>query len=87
MEKKVTEERNKQVTDAQKDIIEECLNPTLVPKPLIERALNYARVTAVLYKEVDGYTNAAIALKDSVPSILAIQCQYKPKAEYIFLLY
>lgn len=69
-EKEAIEEFNKQVTDAWKDINEECLNPTPVPKPLIARVLNYARVMAVLYREVDAYTNAPIALKDSVATIL-----------------
>lgn len=69
-EKEAIKELTKQVTDAWKDINEECINPTPVPKPLITRVLNYARVMAVLYREVDGYTDAPIALKDSVASIL-----------------
>lgn len=69
-EEEAIEELKKQLTDAWKDINEECLNPTPVPKPLVARILNYARVIAVLYKDVDGYTNAPIALKDSVASVL-----------------
>lgn len=69
-EKETIEELSKQVMDAWKDMNEECLNPTPVPRPLITQVLNYARAMDVLYKGVDGYTNAPIALKDSVASVL-----------------
>lgn len=69
-EKEAIEELNRQVTNAWKDINEECLNPTSVPMPLIVPALNFSRVIALIYKDEDGYTHAASVLKDSVASLL-----------------
>jgi hypothetical protein len=65
-----TEELRKQVTNAWKDINEECLYPTTVPMPLVMPILNLARVIDVIYKDEDGYTNAGVVLKDFVASLL-----------------
>ncbi|KAK4576356.1 hypothetical protein RGQ29_027072 [Quercus rubra] len=63
-------ELRKQVTNAWKDINEECLYPTIVSKPIIMSILNLTRVMDVVYKDEDGYTNAGIVLKDFVTSLL-----------------
>ncbi|KAM3696543.1 hypothetical protein ACJW31_06G047200 [Castanea mollissima] len=61
-------ELRKEVTNAWKDINEECLYPTIVSKPIIMSILNLTRVADVVYKDEDGYTNAGI--KDFVTSLL-----------------
>ncbi|KAL4619172.1 hypothetical protein ACB092_06G060600 [Castanea dentata] len=63
-------ELRKEVTNAWKDINEECLYPTIVSKPIIMSILNLTRVMDVVYKDEDGYTNAGIVLKDFVTSLL-----------------
>ncbi|KAL5546812.1 hypothetical protein UlMin_006499 [Ulmus minor] len=63
-------ELRKQISNAWKDINEECLYPTSVPMPLLIPVLNLARVMDVVYKDEDGYTNAGIVLKDFVASLL-----------------
>lgn len=63
-------ELRKQVTNARKDINEECLYPTIVSKPIIMSILNLTRVMDVVYKDEDDYTNAGIVLKIFVKSLL-----------------
>ncbi|XP_027354358.1 (-)-germacrene D synthase-like [Abrus precatorius] len=60
----------RQVTSAWKDINEECLDPTEVPKPLLMRVLNLSRVIDVLYKDGDCYTNSKGSTKDDVEALL-----------------
>jgi hypothetical protein len=59
-----------QVVNAWKDINEECLKPTAVPTPLLERILNLSRVIDVIYKEEDGYTHVGKVMKNNVASLL-----------------
>ncbi|THU43306.1 hypothetical protein C4D60_Mb00t07550 [Musa balbisiana] len=47
------------VEDAWKDINEECLNPTVFPIALLERAVNFSRMMENIHKQVDGYTNSS----------------------------
>ncbi|CAL5406940.1 unnamed protein product [Camellia sinensis] len=54
---------HKRVTNAWKDINQECLRPTAVPMPLLLRVVNLARVINVLYKDEDGYTHSGTKLK------------------------
>ncbi|XP_050369625.1 (-)-germacrene D synthase-like [Argentina anserina] len=63
-------EFRKQVSDAWKDINEECLRPTPLDMPLLMRVLNLTRVIDVVYKSEDGYTHAGTVLKDFVASLL-----------------
>ncbi|XP_040361608.1 (-)-germacrene D synthase isoform X2 [Rosa chinensis] len=63
-------EFRKQVSDAWKDINEECLHPTPLDMPLLMRVLNLTRVIDVLYKHEDCYTHAGTILKDFVTSLL-----------------
>jgi hypothetical protein len=69
-EEEATDEFRKEITDAWKDINEECLYPTTVPMPVVTRILNLTRVIDVVYKDEDGYTHAGIVLKDFVASLL-----------------
>ncbi|CAK9134282.1 unnamed protein product [Ilex paraguariensis] len=63
-------EFDKQVTNAWKDINQECLHPTAVPMPFLMRVLNLARVINLLYKDGDGYTNSKTKSKTYVTSLL-----------------
>ncbi|KAJ0045748.1 hypothetical protein Pint_04340 [Pistacia integerrima] len=63
-EEEARNEFQKQVIDAWNDINEECLRPTAVPMPLLDRILNPSRVIDVIYKDEDGYTHAYVMLKD-----------------------
>ncbi|KAL3730995.1 hypothetical protein ACJRO7_027941 [Eucalyptus globulus] len=73
---KVTEQEakdalRKQVVNAWKDINKELCHPTSVPKPLLVRILNFARVFHVVYNdEVDHYSHAGTKLKEFVTSLL-----------------
>ncbi|KAH9757636.1 alpha-humulene/(-)-(E)-beta-caryophyllene synthase [Citrus sinensis] len=69
-EQEVHEELYKKVGDAWKDINEECLMPTEVPRPLLMRVLNLSRVIDVIYKEGDGYTHVGQVMKDNIASVL-----------------
>jgi len=52
-------ELNKQVENAWKDLNEAFLDSQrCIPKPLLMRILNLARVMDLLYKKEDGYTNS-----------------------------
>nr|XP_011465672.1 PREDICTED: (-)-germacrene D synthase-like [Fragaria vesca subsp. vesca] len=64
-------ELNKQVNDAWKDVNEELLQPPpTVPRPILLLCLNLLRVTDVIYKYDDGYTNGGVVLKDYITSLL-----------------
>ncbi|KAG6747119.1 hypothetical protein POTOM_049499 [Populus tomentosa] len=65
----VYKEFHMQVVNAWKDVNEECLKPTAVPMPLLERILNLSRVTDVIYKEEDGYTHVGQLMKNNVASL------------------
>ncbi|KAK3040259.1 hypothetical protein RJ639_028174, partial [Escallonia herrerae] len=63
-------ELQKQVTNAWKDINQECLRPTAVPMPLLTRVVNLARVINLLYKDEDGYLNSKTFVKELITSVL-----------------
>lgn len=63
-EEEAVEEFRKQITNAWKDINEECLRPTAVPLPLLTRVLNLVRVIDVLYKIDDCYTNSKLMIRE-----------------------
>ncbi|KAL5055168.1 hypothetical protein RYX36_035850 [Vicia faba] len=67
-------ELSRQVTYAWKDINEELLDSTDIPKPLLTRVLNLARVIYVLYKDEDCYTNSQGSTKNDIISILMNPC-------------
>nr|UIC71710.1 TPS [Amomum dealbatum] len=58
------------VEDAWKDHNEECLNPTQVARPLIERIVNFSRTIGEFYKYDDTYTNSKTTMKDNVCMVL-----------------
>ncbi|KAL9457852.1 hypothetical protein AB3S75_006822 [Citrus x aurantiifolia] len=67
-EEEAYNELRKQVSNAWKDINEDCLRPTVVPMPLLMRILNLTRVADVIYKYEDGYTFSEV-LKDIIASL------------------
>ncbi|KAI5562028.1 hypothetical protein BDE02_15G028200 [Populus trichocarpa] len=69
-EQEVYKEFHMQVVNAWKDINEECLKPTAVPMPLLERILNLTRVIDVIYKEKDEYTHVGEVMKNNVASLV-----------------
>ncbi|KAJ8461399.1 hypothetical protein OPV22_034325 [Ensete ventricosum] len=58
------------VDDAWKDINEECLKPTTFPVALLERIINYSRMTDNTYKYMDGYTNSSTKTKEYISLLL-----------------
>ncbi|XP_010049988.2 (-)-germacrene D synthase [Eucalyptus grandis] len=69
-EEEAKEELRKQVADAWKDINEGLRCPTIVPRPLLVRILNFARAMHVVYKdEIDIYTHAGTKLEEHVTSL------------------
>ncbi|OIW05962.1 hypothetical protein TanjilG_11649 [Lupinus angustifolius] len=67
-------EFQRQVICAWKDINEECLDPTEVPKPLLKRVLNMSRVMDVLYKDGDGYTHSKGNTKKNIVALFLNPC-------------
>ncbi|KAM7490779.1 hypothetical protein LguiA_033700 [Lonicera macranthoides] len=63
-------EFNKRISNAWKDMNQECLHPTDVPMAMLERVLNLARVINILYKDEDGYTHAKTRVKNFVTALL-----------------
>lgn len=53
-----------------KDLNEAMLRPYPIPKPLLARILNLARVSDVVYKGEDGYTIVSQSMKDKVAAVL-----------------
>ncbi|KAI4356603.1 hypothetical protein L6164_000614 [Bauhinia variegata] len=64
------DELKKQVTKAWKDVNEEFLDPTHVPKPLLMVVLNLTRVMDVLYKDGDCYTHSHGSTKNYIKALL-----------------
>ncbi|KAF5450587.1 hypothetical protein F2P56_030922 [Juglans regia] len=64
------EEFKKQIVNAWKDINNDFLKPTQVPKHFLERVLNLARVMDVVYKDGDAYTKVTQVLMDGITSLL-----------------
>ncbi|XP_014490380.1 probable terpene synthase 2 [Vigna radiata var. radiata] len=64
------EEPRKLVENAWKDINNACLAPTQVPMKFLMRAVNFARVVDVLYKDEDIFTNAGGKMKDHIEALL-----------------
>nr|GMC82752.1 (E,E)-germacrene B synthase-like isoform X2 [Ipomoea batatas] len=65
-----TRELLERITNAWKDINQQCLKPTIVPMPILIRVLNFARVIDLLYSDEDSYTHSKTKLKDFITSIL-----------------
>ncbi|XP_058730544.1 (-)-germacrene D synthase-like [Vicia villosa] len=67
-------ELSRKVTNAWKDINEELLHSTDVPKPILMRVLNLSRVADLFYKDEDCYTHSQGSLKKDIISILLNPC-------------
>ncbi|XP_065048733.1 alpha-humulene synthase-like isoform X2 [Musa acuminata AAA Group] len=57
------------VDDAWKEINEECLNSTF-SIALLERIINYSRISENTYKYIDGYTNSSTKTKEYISLLL-----------------
>ncbi|KAK7342585.1 hypothetical protein VNO80_25540 [Phaseolus coccineus] len=66
----VVEELQKLVENAWKDINDACLAPTQVPITFVMRAVNFARMIDMHFKDEDNYTNAGGIMKDHIESLL-----------------
>ncbi|KAF5478806.1 hypothetical protein F2P56_005336 [Juglans regia] len=64
------DELSRQVSDAWKDINEDCLRPTAVPMAVLMRVLNLSRAIDVIYKDGDGYTHVGKEMKAKIESLL-----------------
>ncbi|QHO32318.1 putative sesquiterpene synthase [Arachis hypogaea] len=64
------QELQKGVTDAWKDINEECLKPTEVPRQFLMNILNMSRFIDVMYKDEDCYTHAEGKMKKCIEALL-----------------
>ncbi|KAK9005287.1 hypothetical protein V6N11_042730 [Hibiscus sabdariffa] len=67
-EKATLEDFEKMLEDAWKDVNEECMRPTTVPRDMLLRHLNFARPTYLCYKHGDGYTNPEY-MKDDIRAL------------------
>ncbi|XVF26423.1 hypothetical protein REPUB_Repub14bG0015200 [Reevesia pubescens] len=56
-EKDAFKDFEKKLEDAWKDMNEECMRPTAVPRDLLSRLLNLTRATYMFYNRGDGYTH------------------------------
>ncbi|XVE81277.1 hypothetical protein DITRI_Ditri15bG0050900 [Diplodiscus trichospermus] len=65
-EKDAWEELEKKLEDAWKDINEECMRPATIPRYLLVRPLNIARVSYLFYKHGDGFTHPDPYVKDDI---------------------
>ncbi|KAK1368317.1 (+)-delta-cadinene synthase [Heracleum sosnowskyi] len=63
-------ELQKRVTNAWKDINQECLRPTHIPLSLLARIDNLTRAIYILYDGDDGYTHSSTRTKDHITSVL-----------------
>lgn len=64
-------EIQKQVTNAWKVLNQECLRPTAVPMAFLKQVIvNLARVSHIMYKDLDAYTHSAEKLKDTITLLL-----------------
>ncbi|XLT06852.1 hypothetical protein HN51_045601 [Arachis hypogaea] len=64
------QELQKGVTNAWKDINEECLKPTKVPMLFLMRIVNMARFIDVMHKDEDCYTHAEGKMKKCIQALL-----------------
>ncbi|XP_063940058.1 sesquiterpene synthase 2-like [Daucus carota subsp. sativus] len=58
------------LTNAWKDMNQECLNPTAVPRRLLTNVYNFSCATNLLYEDYDGYTISSTRTKERITSIL-----------------
>ncbi|KAL4273437.1 hypothetical protein GQ457_13G000890 [Hibiscus cannabinus] len=68
-EERTLKDFEKLLEDAWKDVNEECMRPTAIPRDLLIRPLNFARASYLFYKHGDGFTNPEY-VKDDIRAIL-----------------
>ncbi|XP_059643780.1 valerianol synthase TPS8-like [Cornus florida] len=68
----VTDEFNRRIENAWKDINEECLKPNSISMHLLRRIVNLTRVMDVLFKNGDGYTHPEKVWKDHIVSMFIV---------------
>nr|B1B1U4.1 RecName: Full=Beta-eudesmol synthase; AltName: Full=10-epi-gamma-eudesmol synthase; AltName: Full=Alpha-eudesmol synthase [Zingiber zerumbet]BAG12021.1 beta-eudesmol synthase [Zingiber zerumbet]BAG12022.1 beta-eudesmol synthase [Zingiber zerumbet] len=64
------------VEKAWKDLNNESLNPTKVPRLMIERIVNLSKSNEEIYKYNDTYTNSDTTMKDNISLVLVESCDY-----------
>ncbi|KAL5833963.1 hypothetical protein ACOSQ3_017637 [Xanthoceras sorbifolium] len=69
-EQEAYEELNKQIDDSWKDINEECLNLTHLPRSLIKIILDFTRMTHVIYDGDDNFTRVGKQMQAHIASLL-----------------
>nr|GLL43478.1 (-)-germacrene D synthase-like [Ipomoea trifida] len=69
-EEETVKELQEQITNAWKDINQECLKPTVVPMRILIQIANLARVIDLPYKNGDIYTHSTTELKVVITSLL-----------------
>nr|GMD77175.1 (-)-germacrene D synthase-like [Ipomoea batatas] len=69
-EEETVKELQEQITNAWKDIKQECLEPNFVPMPILIQIANLAKVIDLLYKNGDIYTHSTTELKVIITSLL-----------------
>ncbi|KAL5766825.1 hypothetical protein ACOSP7_017442 [Xanthoceras sorbifolium] len=63
-------ELNKQINDSWKDINEECLNLTQLPRSLVKIILDFTRMTHVMYDGDDNFTRVGKQMQAYIASLL-----------------
>ncbi|GAB4825680.1 hypothetical protein Ancab_008553 [Ancistrocladus abbreviatus] len=69
-EEKALQELNRRVTDAWKDVNQAMLRPHVMPRPLLNLAVNLCRAVEVIYKDEDTYTNPDHTMKNNIALIM-----------------
>ncbi|XP_057728132.1 probable terpene synthase 2 isoform X2 [Arachis stenosperma] len=80
---KAIQELQKGITDAWKNINEECLKPTEVPVMFLMRIVNMARFIDVMYKDEDCYTHAKGKMKECIEALLVDPVPIKSEENFL----
>ncbi|KAK9026056.1 hypothetical protein V6N11_038904 [Hibiscus sabdariffa] len=68
LEERMLKDFEKLLEDAWKDINEECMRPTAIPRDMFIRPFNFARISYLCYKHGNGYTHPEY-LKDDIRAL------------------
>ncbi|GAB4825828.1 hypothetical protein Ancab_008701 [Ancistrocladus abbreviatus] len=69
-EEKALQELNRRVTNAWKDVNQAMLRPHVLPRPLLNLAVNFCRAVEVIYKDEDTYTTPDQKMKNNIMLIM-----------------
>ncbi|KAI4323977.1 hypothetical protein L6164_023546 [Bauhinia variegata] len=64
------EEIRKLVSNCWKEINEDCLKSSQIPRPFLMRVFNFARMMDVIYKDQHAYTHAEGTMKNYIAMVL-----------------